>query len=99
MINPDPKCLCTKLRSISRAVKAMALSAGPLGLRPRNWTLIQRTVLGYKSEAPVQRGRALDRRTETVEWIAEIEGVGSAISQSEDVLLDDLGKKVKGAKS
>jgi len=96
MSTSDSKCICEKLRAISRAVKAMALSAGALGVLPRNWTVIQRAVIAYNPEAPVQHGRVIDRRTETVEWIAEIEGVGSAISQDPDALLDELGKKAKG---
>lgn len=89
------KCNCAKLRAVARAVKALAMSAGPLGIHPRNWHVVLKAMLGYNAEAPILKGRVIDRRTEIFWWEGEIEGFGGAGDSDPDLVVDGLAKMVK----
>lgn len=86
-------CGYPSLRSIARAVKTLAIEAGPIGVRPRNcWVQMKDSIMYRSEEMPDHRHE--EKRTYT----AEIEGIGEAQAESADLLLDELRRKVSEAR-
>lgn len=87
-------CPYPKYAAVKRAVRAMAKSAGPILLRPRNWGVKIQIESEFNAEKISPNGPMAS--SEGVIWSIWIEDIGIFSGENADFLLDDLRKLKEG---
>jgi len=81
------ECAYPALRRVVRAVRALSIKAGPIGVLKRRFSVTQ--------ETSIDSGMHHTNEHVTVWWTAEIEGIAVIGSFDPDLLIEQLARRIR----